>query len=97
VSHFEELEDGSLLVGCGVPYNKFHMKRQFRERRWFGGEGRANLSMHWGLTAKEWYRLNHQLKKRRNPFIKRPWTPRMFDPHGRPRGNPLFRLPSGPI
>ena len=74
-----------------MPRRQFWLKRRPMVHRWFGSELRALPQRHWGLTFSEWYRLNRDLKKRRNPFIKRPWRIQTMDRHGRPRNHPLFR------
>jgi hypothetical protein len=79
------------ILGPRMPQRRFWLKRSFMERRWFGDEGRALPQRHWGMTFHESYRLNLDLKKRRNPFIKRPWLLRTIDRHGRPPNHPLFQ------
>jgi len=63
------------------------------ERRWFGDKCRAQMGQHWELRFRESRQLKHALKKRRNPFIKRPWLARTVDRYGRPRNHPLFQNP----
>jgi hypothetical protein len=74
-----------------MPQRRFWLKRRFMLHRWFGKEGRVQLGQHWELTFREWCLFNRDLRKRRNPFVKRPWLLRNVDRHGRPRNHPLFQ------
>jgi hypothetical protein len=74
-----------------MPKRKFWLKRRFLRRAPFGLQGRVQPEQHWGMTFHEWYRMNFENAKRRNPFIKKPWPLRNVDPHGRPRKHPLFQ------
>jgi hypothetical protein len=76
-----------------ITLRRFWLKRRPMVHRWFGDHGRANPARHWGMTFSEWYREALDLRKRLNPFVKRPWLLRNVDRHGRPRKHPLFQDP----
>ena len=66
------------------------LKRRPIVHRWFGDQIRDNPAWMFGMTFSERYRGRYENKKRRNPFIKRPWPLAKLDRHGRPKTHPLF-------